>query len=82
MSTLLAPDFPGGGQIICDRNALKQVYATGRGGIKVRARYSYDQSANCIDVTSIPPTTTCEAIIEKSSTGKAGQAEGDCGYPG
>lgn len=65
MSTLLAPDFPGGGQIICDRNALKQVYATGRGGIKVRARYSYDQSANCIDVTSIPPTTTCEAIIEK-----------------
>lgn len=35
MSTLLAPDFPGGGQIICDRNALKQVYATGRGGIKV-----------------------------------------------
>ena len=31
----------------------------------MRARYSYDQSANCIDVTSIPPTTTCEAIIEK-----------------
>lgn len=65
MSTLLAPDFPGGGQIICDRGALKQVYATGRGGIKVRARYSYDKSANCIDVTNIPPTTTCEAIIEK-----------------
>ena len=65
LSTLPAPDFPGGGQIICDANALNQIYNTGRGGIRVRARYSYDSGANCIDITQIPPTTTIEAIIEK-----------------
>lgn len=64
-STLLAPDFPGGGQILYVKEGMEQVYRTGRGGIKVRARYAYDASANCVDVTSIPPTTTCEAIIEK-----------------
>ena len=65
LSTLPAPDFPGGGQIICDINALNQIYNTGRGGVRVRARYSYDSDANCIDITQIPPTTTIEAIIEK-----------------
>lgn len=65
MQTLLAPDFIGGCQIIYDENALRQVYETGKGGIKLRARYEYDKSANCIDVLSIPSTTTCEVIIEK-----------------
>ena len=64
-STMQAPDFPGGGQIIFDRAAMEQIYKTGRGSIKVRARYTYDKSANCIDVTQIPPTTTIEAIVEK-----------------
>ena len=63
LSTLKAPDFPGGGQIIYDRGELEKIYATGRG--KVRAVYSYDKSANCIDVTEIPSTTTVEAIIGK-----------------
>ncbi len=63
--TLKAPDFIGGGQIIYDRNALEEVYNTGRGSIKIRAKYAYDKSSNCIDITQIPPTTTCEAIIEK-----------------
>ena len=44
---------------------MRQVYETGKGGIKLRARYEYDKSANCIDVLSIPCTTTCEVIIEK-----------------
>ncbi len=64
-STLLAPDFPGGGQIIYNKDELEKVYHTGRGSIKVRARYTYDREANCIDITQIPPTTTCEQIIEK-----------------
>lgn len=64
-STLLAPDFPGGGQILYDRSALRQIYETGRGSFRVRSRYVYDKSANCIDVTQIPPTTTLEAIVEK-----------------
>lgn len=64
-TTLLAPDFPGGGQIIYEKNAIDTIYRTGRGSIKVRSRYTYDKSANCLDVTQIPPTTTVEAIVEK-----------------
>ena len=63
--TLKAPDFIGGAQMIYDRNALEEVYKTGRGSLKLRAKYSYDKSSNCIDITEIPATTTCEAIIEK-----------------
>ena len=65
MSTLPAPDFIGGGQIIYDENAFRTIYETGKGSFKVRAAYKYDSSANCIDITSISPTTTSEAIIEK-----------------
>lgn len=64
-STLPAPDFTGGCQIIYDENVINQVYETGRGSIKLRAKYVYDKSANCIDILSIPATTTCEVIIEK-----------------
>ncbi len=62
---LTAPDFPGGGELLYDRAEIENVYRTGRGSIKVRGVYSYDKSANCIDITQIPPTTTIEAIIEK-----------------
>ncbi len=65
MSTLAAPDFTGGAQIIYDRQAIENVYHTGRGSIRLRARYTYDKYANCIDILSIPQTTTCEAVIEK-----------------
>ena len=65
LSTLQAPDFPGGGLIVYDRTELEKVYESGRGGIKVRSVYAYDKEANCIDVTEIPPTTTVEAIIAK-----------------
>ena len=64
-ATLVAPDFPGGGQIVHNRAALEDIYSTGRGPVRVRARYSYDKGANCIDIMQIPPTTTIEAIIEK-----------------
>ena len=63
--TLKAPDFPGGGLIVYDRAALDDIYASGRGPVKVRARYSYDKASSCIDITEIPPTTTSEAIIDK-----------------
>lgn len=64
-TTLLAPDFIGGGQLLYDKKSMDSIYKTGRGPIKIRSRYSYDKSENCIDITSIPPTTTSEAIIEK-----------------
>lgn len=63
--TLLAPDFPIGGELLYDRNELEKIYETGRGSFKVRGTYNYDKSNNCIDIKSIPPTTTTEAIIEK-----------------
>ena len=63
--TLKAPDFIGGGKIIYDREAMNEIYRTGRGGFKVRAKYEYDKVNNCIDITEIPPTTTAEAIIDK-----------------
>ena len=65
LSTLLAPDFPGGGQILYNRQELEKIYLSGRGSVRVRSRYSYDKDANCIDVTQIPPSTSIEAIIEK-----------------
>ena len=64
-STLLAPDFPTGGQIICDRDDLRSIYATGRGGLKVRARWRYDRSENVIEVYEIPYSTTIEVILDK-----------------
>lgn len=64
-STLPAPDFIGAGQIIYNEKAIDDIYRIGKGSIKVRSKYEYDKSANCIDITAIPPTTTCEAIIEK-----------------
>lgn len=63
--TLVAPDFVGGGYIIYDKEELEKIYATGRGSVKVRSKYTYDKSYNCIDITQIPPTTTSEAIIDK-----------------
>ncbi len=63
--TLLAPDFPGGGQLIYKRDELEKIYETGRGSVRVRAVYTYDKAENCIDVTEIPSTTTVEAIIAK-----------------
>lgn len=65
MSTLIAPDFTGGAQIIYDKKVMQTVYDTGRGSIKLRGRYVFDKTANCIDILSIPQTTTSEAIIEK-----------------
>ena len=64
-STLLAPDFPTGGQIICDGDDLRSIYATGRGGLKVRARWRYDRKENVIEVYEIPYSTTIEAILDK-----------------
>ena len=63
--TLLAPDFPTGGEVICDVDALREIYSTGRGGVKVRARWRYDKKENLIEVYEIPYTTTTEAIMDK-----------------
>ena len=63
--TLKGPDFPGGGLMIYNAEELEKIYRTGRGSVKIRARYNYDKDQNCIEITEIPPTTTVEAIIDK-----------------
>ena len=66
-TTLLAPDFSTGGQILCDPEELGRIYETGRGGVKVRAKYRYIKSENIIEIFEIPYSTSLEAILDKVS---------------
>ena len=66
-TTLLAPDFSTGGQILCDPEELGRIYETGRGGVKVRAKYRYSKSENIIEIFEIPYSTSLEAILDKVS---------------
>ena len=59
-----APDFPGGGYVVYDREQMKKVYETGRGSIKLRAKYVYDPKENCIEILEIPYSTSIEAIMK------------------
>lgn len=65
LDIMKAPDFPGGGTIIYNRDAMRQVYETGSGSIKIRARYVYDKAQNCIDIIQIPYSTSIELIMKK-----------------
>ncbi len=65
ISTMPAPDFIGGGYIIYNEQDIKTIYETGRGSVKVRAKYTYVKDGNMLEVTQIPPTTTIEAIMDK-----------------
>lgn len=65
MGVLKAPDFSTGGEILYDEEVMREIYQTGRGSFKIRAKYEYDKKAHCIDIKEIPYTTTVEAIIEK-----------------
>ncbi len=60
-----APDFPTGGQLLYDKSEIDEIYRTGRGSVKVRAKYKYDKKQNCIDIYEIPYSTTVEVIIDK-----------------
>lgn len=60
-----APDFSGGGILLYDRAQMAEIYKSGKGSFKMRARYTYDEKSNCIEVTEIPDSTTIEAIDEK-----------------
>ena len=64
-TSMPAPDFVGGGQILYDEAQMREVYENGRGSIKVRARYNVVPGENMLEITQIPPTTTVEAIMDK-----------------
>ena len=65
MELIKGPDFPGGGLLIYDQAQMRQVFETGVGPVRLRARYRYDKEANCIDILQIPYSTTIEQIIDK-----------------
>jgi len=65
LDIIKAPDFQGGGLLIYNREQLREVYRTGRGSVRLRARYSYDKAENCIEITQIPYSTSLELIIKK-----------------
>ncbi|NLL45669.1 MAG: topoisomerase IV [Clostridiales bacterium] len=65
MSTLLAPDFSTGGEIIYDKSEIEAIYRTGRGSFKLRSRWRYVKKENIIEVYELPYTTTAEAVMDK-----------------
>lgn len=65
MDIVKAPDFPGGAYVIYNREEMRRIFETGHGPVRLRARYSYDKAANCIDITQIPYSTSIEAIMGK-----------------
>ena len=64
-TTLLAPDFPTGGELICDPQALGEIYRTGRGSVKVRAKYRYIKAENLIEIYELPYSTSVEVVMDK-----------------
>ena len=65
LDIIKAPDFAGGANLIYDRDQLKQIYETGSGTFKMRARYNFDKQRSMIEITQIPYSTSIEAIIGK-----------------
>ncbi len=65
LDIIKAPDFPGGGTIIYDRDQMRTLYETGQGSVKIRARYNYDRTQQCIDILQIPYSTSVELIMNR-----------------
>ena len=65
LETLPGPDFSTGGQLIFDEVVTREIYSTGRGSFKLRAKWNYVKSANVIEITEIPYSTAIEAIMDK-----------------
>ena len=65
LDIIKAPDFSGGANLLYNRESMRKIYETGRGNVVLRARYTYDKEAGCIDVTEIPYSTSIEVIMKK-----------------
>ena len=65
LETLPGPDFSTGGQLIFDEAVTREIYSTGRGSFKLRAKWNYVKAANVIEITEIPYSTAIEAIMDK-----------------
>ena len=65
LETLPGPDFSTGGELLFDEAATREIYATGRGSFKLRAKWRYVKDGNLIEITEIPYTTATEVIMDK-----------------
>ncbi len=65
LSTLPGPDFSTGGELIFEENVTREIYSTGRGSFKLRAKWRYVKENNLIEIYEIPYSTTSEAIMDK-----------------
>ena len=65
LDIIKAPDFPGGGFLLYDREKFRSIYETGRGSFVLRARYVYEKKDNCIDIVQIPYSTSIELIMKR-----------------
>ena len=65
LQTLPGPDFSTGAELLFDENATREIYSTGRGSFKLRAKWRYVKQGNLIEIYEIPYTTTSEAIMDK-----------------
>ncbi len=65
LETLPGPDFSTGAELLFDEAAVREIYATGRGSFKLRAKWRYEKKDNVIEIYEIPYSTTSEAIMDK-----------------
>ena len=65
LETLPGPDFSTGAELLFDEAATREVYTTGRGSFKLRAKWHYEKEGNLIEITEIPYTTATEVIMDK-----------------
>ena len=67
LETLPGPDFSTGAELLFDQTATREIYSTGRGSFKLRAKWRYEKKENVIEIYEIPYSTTSEAIMDKVS---------------
>ena len=65
LETLPGPDFSTGGELLFDEATTREIYSTGRGSFKLRAKWNYVKAGNLIEITEIPYSTTSEVIMDK-----------------
>jgi len=65
LETLPGPDFSTGAELLFDEATTREIYNTGRGSFKLRAKWHYEKSGNLIEITEIPYSTATEVIMDK-----------------
>ncbi|MDD6371787.1 MAG: DNA topoisomerase (ATP-hydrolyzing) subunit A [Eubacteriales bacterium] len=65
LETLPGPDFSTGAELLYDETTTREIYSTGRGSFRLRAKWRYVKEGNLIEITEIPYSTATEVIMDK-----------------